>query len=463
LQGIWLGYLAFVLYGSFVPFDFHPAPIEDALSQFKEVCSQPIRIESRSDWTANFALFVPLGFLLMACFSVDRKRWVGITVAPIVVLACVLLTTSIEFFQLFFPSRVSSVQDIAAESVGGIAGTLIWIVAGQRIIKWARDAWDSVDLQGLAGRLLPGYLVFLILVNIVPLDLTLSPVELYHKYKNGRIRINPVAPHPAPSYEVAKKHIWTFIYFMPLGVLLSLLPKKNWQGNRAWRLVLLFGFASALLVEFLKLFVLSRYADTANVIMGTIAVMAGWALVRTHRLGSQLNQEGGPSKTFPEFGLASVRGLILAAWLIVVIFLNWHPFDFTGGSEFLWSRVQKVALLPFADYFRGPYWNALDQFLQKSLVYFPFGIVLTFCFANRQPGAIERIVLGSALGIALIIEAGQLFLPSRYASITDVLVEIFGAWVGWYVTCRALSIKENGMTLKARAAVSIGRRGIWAS
>ena len=462
LQWIGLAYLAFVLYGSFVPFDFHKVPFEEAVGQFKDVCSEPIRIESRSDWTANFALFVPLSFLLMTCLCVDRKAWVGFLVAPLVIFACALLTSAIEFFQLFFPSRVSSIQDIVAESVGGIAGTLTWLGAGQRIIDWARNVWGPMERQGLAGRLLPGYMVFLVLVHIVPLDLTLSPVEIYHKYKDGRIRINPLSDRPEPTFEIAKKHIWTFIYFMPLGVLLALMPLKGRQGSPPWLRALLFGFGAALLVEFLKLFVLSRYCDTANVLMGTIAVMAGWFLVRSHRLGNTSNEKTSPSNLFgvSELGLAGIRVAVLAVWLAVVIYLNWHPFDFTGGSEFVMNRLKNIALLPFADYFEGPYWNALDQFLQKSLIYFPLGIVLTLCFATRKRFSIEMIVLGSASLIAFLIEAGQLFLPSRYASITDILVETFGAWLGCYVTRHALSIR--GMDFKVQAHVALGRKGSWA-
>src|SRR4051812_6275050 len=40
-------------------------------------------------------------------------------------------------------------------------------------------------------------------------------------------------------------------------------------------------------------------------------------------------------------------------------------------------------------------------------MYFPLGVILTFCFAARQRMAIEIIVLGSALFTSVAIEAGH--------------------------------------------------------
>ena len=64
----WLAaaFAAFALYGSLVPLDYRPLPWDEAQRRWAEVCAQPIRVESRSDWAANILLFVPLGFFGMA-------------------------------------------------------------------------------------------------------------------------------------------------------------------------------------------------------------------------------------------------------------------------------------------------------------------------------------------------------------------------------------------------------------
>jgi VanZ family protein len=455
---ITLGFLAFVLYGSFVPFDFRGLALEEAISRFRVVCSESIKIESRSDWAANFALFVPLGFLLMASFCVDRRRYLAPIVALFVEVFCCALTTLIEFFQLFFPSRVSSIQDIAAESIGGAAGTLVWLLAGQRSTRWARGVWSSVEGQGLAGRLLPGYLVFLMLLSLLPLNLTLSPVEMFHKYKDGWIRIVPFAPHHENLSNVVLKHIWTFIYFFPMGVLLAQLGGKTWRSGRVWLRVFLFGFAAAGFMEFLKLFVIGRYSDTANVILGAAAVMTGWFLVHSHdaHFKSPPSARNNGRTLAPGLGLAVFRWLLLLMWAAVVVFVNWHPFDFRGGRDFLATRLSQVALIPFADYFMGDYWQALDQFLQKSLLYALLGVL--FALTLRQGG--QRRAAFGAVGVAALvataIEVGQLFLPSRYASITDILVESFGAWLGCSATCHARSLLEAGAQLRIRPKTGTG-------
>jgi VanZ family protein len=41
-----------------------------------------------------------------------------------------------------------------------------------------------------------------------------------------------------------------------------------------------------------------------------------------------------------------------------------------------------------------------------------------------------------AFGLALVLEIGQVFLPTRYPSITDILVETVGACCGYILSSR---------------------------
>ena len=56
------GFLAFAVYGSWVPFHYRPFPFSEARAQFALVCSRPVSVDSISDWVANVLLFVPIGF-----------------------------------------------------------------------------------------------------------------------------------------------------------------------------------------------------------------------------------------------------------------------------------------------------------------------------------------------------------------------------------------------------------------
>src|SRR5262249_41620360 len=116
--------------------------------------------------------------------------------------------------------------------------------------------------------------------------------------------------------------------------------------------------------------------------------------------------------------------------------MAWQPFDFNPDGGLAIQRLRQVPLVPFADYYQGDYLNSLDQFLHKVFLFLPLGALLapTDPAGGRRLG-LMRALLGAAV-VASVLEAGQLFLPSRYASLTDVLVETAGAGLGYLAICR---------------------------
>src|SRR5207253_3183543 len=117
-----------------------------------------------------------------------EARW---PFALIVVPTCTLLSASMEFAQLYFPPRVTALNDIVAESLGGLVGTAAWLVAGQYLTVRLRRWWSALGAEGEMGPLLPLYLLLLGAISLLPLDLTLSPADLYRKYKEGRVQLVP--------------------------------------------------------------------------------------------------------------------------------------------------------------------------------------------------------------------------------------------------------------------------------
>src|SRR5262249_53883540 len=174
---------------------------------FREVLTQPIAIQSRSDWIANILLFLPLGFLVMGAGCCDRPQ-LGVVLFLPVVLLCVALSGIIEFTQLYFPPRVSSINDIAAESLGGALGALFWLLRGQWLTMAARRMWTAFGSRGTADLLLPCYLAFVVAISALPFDFTISPVELWNKYKEGRVHLTPFASGGTGVFELANKHFW---------------------------------------------------------------------------------------------------------------------------------------------------------------------------------------------------------------------------------------------------------------
>jgi glycopeptide antibiotics resistance protein len=120
----------------------------------------------------------------------------------------------------------------------------------------------------------------------------------------------------------------------------------------------------------------------------------------------------------------------------IVVFVNWEPFNFTTDPALLARRIQKVSLIPFADYHAGAIDNAFDQIVRKALLFMPIGALLVpgASTGGWSWGGLRAVLAGAIL--AGVLEAGQLALPSRYASVTDVLIESVGAWLGFALTCK---------------------------
>ncbi len=404
----WLtaAFAAFALYGSLVPLEFRPLPWEEAQRRWAEVCAQPIRVESRSDWAANILLFIPLGFLGMAALCVDRRRsadWWAVPTAAVWAGFSVLL----EFSQLYFPPRVSSINDVAAESLGAALGIAVWIAAGRAMTCRAREAWAGTEESGSAARLLIAYLVVLALVQVFPPNLTLSPVEIYHKYKAGLVRPVPFGYWTLDPRDGVRKALEGAAWFLPLGLLAARVPRWRAGGRAAWE-VLGLGVVAAAGAEFVRLFVVTHSCDATDVATNGLAVLCGWWV--------------GISGRRP-----AVSVLATAGWIAALAYLNWFPFDFHFDGTAL-ARWREISWAPFADYMRSSYLETAQGVADKVIQFLVLGILLA---ASGRTFEVRGWATIAAAGVlAVLFEGGQLCLPTRFASVTDVLVETSSAGLG---------------------------------
>lgn len=456
-----IGYLAFVVYGSLVPFHYQSQPWGEAVAHFKSVLagadgeshveSQVTTIigrlrailslresHSRSDFAANVLLFLPIGFLVLGWLSVDRSRWVALAWMPPVFILCCMLSIAIEFTQTFFPPRTPDLFDILGESVGAFLGAIAWIGFGQKITRSCRAIWSPYTTD--FSQLLAGYLAFLVLVEVLPLDLTLSPVEIYHKYREGRIQLVPFAILPGDRWDWWEKQVWHVALFFPVGWLLGFRGKLGREA-RNWQRVIGIGLLISAFVEFLQIFVVSRNVESGDIITGSFAVLGGWLVsspaVDRNSLpaffGLPLQDSstpGVPDGVVVPRGEGKVRLFVLAIWLAVIIFVNWRPFDFQFQMEMARNRVEHISWLPFADYYENGYQNFLHQVVRKTLLFVPLGLLGVVIVPVSFRGRTSLIAGFLVFLIALILEVGQIFLPTRYPSVTDIILETAGGVVG---------------------------------
>jgi len=414
---LFLLYLLFVVYGSLVPLQYVDRSLDDAIQAFRNIPFLTLGIDSRADWVANLLLFIPL--TLLAGLLCDASGGVGrrVLVTFLIASSAVLLAVGLEFTQLFFPPRTVSQNDIFAESVGGLVGVCCYWLFGSKIQIWLRGFWRQQQQQDRVTRLLRAYLILLFVFNVLPLDLTLSPVEIFHKWKEGRVILVPFSGWKGGVSAALYERATDFLVWVPAGMLWAL------QVGSTLQRVFLRGLIAAAVIEALQLFVYSRVTDITDVCLAGIGALAGWALVR--RLG----------KTLPAvFSLLERKWLSFwLVWVILTVGIFWFPFNFSLDGLSGSAVIAAFTRLPFTTYYFTSEYHAINELLRKVGFFLPGGMLLGFA-VHKSRGAARRAAFMPLLLLVLLafgVEAGQLALPGKVADLTDALLESAGGLLGY--------------------------------
>jgi glycopeptide antibiotics resistance protein len=432
LLALALGYTAFVIYGSLVPLNFQPHPLHEAFQRFQRISYLELGVASRADWVANILLFVPLSFLWLGTLWPSYGRSARALASVVVLIGCTSLSLAVEFAQIFFPPRTVSLNDIVAESLGATFGIVLWWSAGRRVRGWL-SGWSSLHTQAsTAGRLLHGYLFLVLGYNLLPLDLTISIVEIYHKWQQGKILIVPFSV----IYET-RAHA---AYALLAGIAIWIPAAFLWQlsSSRPARTIVLYVVVCAAAIEFLQLFVYSRVTSTTDILNAGVGAMLGVVLAKRVRSNADDHTAKGTRGFAVGARAALLWFLLFAAWIAVLMAVFWYPFDFSTD----WGLVQKkLALLkrvPLQAYYYGTELRAATEVIHKTAFFFPLGALLGVAAVSlhrrrRVPAVMLHatsalLVAGAAAGI----EGGQLFLPAKNADPTDWVLETLGGMAGYF-------------------------------
>jgi len=407
-------YTIFVVYGSLVPLDYRPFPLEEAWSKFRNIRYLNLGIASRADWVANILLFIPLAYLWSGRLSLATQnkllRGIGITM---VLFACILLTVSIEFCQLFFPPRTVSLNDIIAETIGGLIGVFAWLFSGNNFLEWLKKFYLNKSDHLIYLKLYIGGLLF---YSVIPLDLTLSPVEFFHKWQEGRIVLIPFTHLQSDVIQNVYQTVADILLWCPVPWLWS----RN--GNFTRSQLLIKTLIAATVIEFLQLFVYSRTTDTTDIVTALMGSGIGLQLV-SHSGQALRNQ------------IALIKPLLIGAfiaWSFIIAAVFWYPyhFDWTLG---LTAWTASFFKLPFYSYYYGTEYRAITEVFHKTLFFFPLGALAGLYPLNKKSDKIPALILALIGLIAFMVEFGQAFLPQKSTDITDWLLEVLGGYAGYKI------------------------------
>ncbi len=182
-----LTWCAVLIYGSLLPFHFE-IPTNFHLISILHYITFPRHI-SKSDFLANILLFIPFGFYLTSFIKNSVKHLTSSLLSFLLIVSLnFLFSVLLEMSQIFLPDRVSSWSDVLAQLIGGVIGYILFI----RYYSYFYNLLNNKLLVGNKIKLLIyGYCLILLVFGILPGDIDISPVYVYHKWKHGLIKIIP--------------------------------------------------------------------------------------------------------------------------------------------------------------------------------------------------------------------------------------------------------------------------------
>ncbi len=269
-----IAYGAFLVYGSLIPFDFHPVPFGRAWDAFWH---SGVLVEAQwglADVVTNTAMFIPLTFAALGAWSRENTRPGNWLRAPAVFLIALAFSAALEFSQLFF-HRISSVHDIIAQAIGSAIGLLGWLAFGPATARRLRAALPRPAGSPWWTWVLGLHAAVLAMVELFPMDMSISVGRLYRRYYRGLVHLVPFADFAVGSLPALLLRMAAFV---PVGALAAILAGK--PRARRWRAFLYAG-GCVLGLEILQALVQSRMATSTDVVVGLVGVAVGLVLYRS--------------------------------------------------------------------------------------------------------------------------------------------------------------------------------------
>ncbi len=379
---------AFVAYNTFLPFRFYTT-WSKIRRQFGEIETVPFMRNhhwvSYTDILGNILLFIPIGvaawFYFYGCKE-DRGRALLWSLGY-----GFLFSVFIEFTQIFLRYRVTSIHDVAMNSLGTFLGA--WISA-HIFLRYGRQGriYFKQHLKkypaALAALVLLGYIL---LYQLLPFDI---------RFGVHSLRIKSLDPL---MWLAGRQRLEDFLILGALAFVLGVLIRYPVKDSRLRYLLnirmLIISFVAS---EAVHLIMFSRGLDVYRVL-----ALAGGLVA-----GSRFNIR-------KETALKA--GLVFSIAIAAI-----YPFDFVTGplpGRDLWPKM----LTPFYYYYKTTsIWNLWDMAYSMLT-----GGMIVFLVRSGS-GAGRRALFFSFL-IIFLLEILQLFLKHRLADITDVLMAAAGAFI----------------------------------
>jgi len=416
IDGLLIVYVLLVLYGSLLPFDMGGDWERASRRLDRAMSGWPVGDSgvSHRDLLRNGMLYMPLGLLVAGRWlAKGRRSWAGPLLAATGLSAA--LSLGIEGLQLLSQTRMPSLQDVIANTAGGLAGAVAVFVVGVR--PRARERLSALWVHRPIGLAAMALAVLLVADALDPLYPVPRLSALMDNLRGSHIRLGPgLAAHPWHHWMVCR---------VGLYAVLTVLIGAAGSGSRPrWRWIKAAVLAAglALVLETSKPFVENGVANVANVVTAGCGSVIGAALglALAGRLG------------FGAKWLVAVS--LLAAY---IVYYEWRPFGFTWDPQAMAGKLPAgedwIPLYHFALAARGTWEVRLLLRIAAVTAALTYAACLRggwLARGGRVARALKAVLAAGMFG--LILEAGQFLLPGRCPNPSHVMFFAAGGAVGFW-------------------------------
>lgn len=431
-------FIGFLFYGSQVTFTPAQVTADLALDRFMGRWSAPFEIQSRVDFSSNVLLMIPISFCLMGFFWRERSAIAMFVTAICILCLCFAISITVEFSQEFISVRSPAPSDVVAQTLGAICGVVLWVTLGA-------SAWQNMFGNDFGYRLTSGqklirvYLLFLVGYNLMPLDISVHPFDVYEKWKAGKIEVVPFSFEHRSIVEFSYSYGTDVIIWSVLAAMLFFVGKRTaWSTFR-------FVFTVILALEFAQIFIMSRISSTADVLIAAISTAVALSLFSRFRKPTEPSAASAYSDDLlrANLGLPLLGIIGYLIWFSLVCGVFWFPYQFELNRELLNDGISRLTSAPFHAYYKSSPLSAGSSLMRRLLFFAPFGLFLVLALwplmTMRARVPLSPVVAAVAFVTALVIEGGQMFVVERIADSTDVLLQAFGVLIGYTVGLRLLA------------------------
>lgn len=429
-------YILFIIYNSLTPFTFNfdLSLVGERLSQMNwDIRFWNYHEVSMSDVVGSIIFYIPFGFFIFILLPYENLA----VKLLVTVIYGVLLSSIMEFMQIFVAVRDASPDDFYLDCLGTAIGAVLGGVYSGQVLSIVRKSFYEL-LNDKPFLLVLFFMAAAHFVAVmIPFKVSISFSDLVSNIKEFNVKpfgyqsfssyyLDRPTPNDFRPYDITLV-IEQVLYWIAAGYVLMLSYRVYWREQYSGILLLaglpLFYFPA---LEACQLMVVSHTTDINHILAGYLGILIGWILYFPLR---PLHWKS--FKTDLDY-----LKVPLIIYGLYMVFAALRPFDWSFSEELLRQNLSRHSLFPFL--YSSFYIPRLSNYFElvPTLFYFlPISLYWTFRLREKHLGygSIYLLTVMTGIVVGMSLEMTQVFSATRVGSATDVLAYGLGGAIGTFL------------------------------